>query len=80
MSELPTTREALIWQIVTAIAGAEGKASGNMFNLAPNAREYIGTLVKEAKTIVDGEKVALKPRAQADTSPMPGGDGGWMAK
>ncbi|WP_336717511.1 hypothetical protein [Asaia bogorensis] len=76
MSELPATREALIWRLAISIAEAEGKYAIDHF--ADCDRSYISEVFSHAKELVDGarRKGPTEQIAEAQRSKPPG----WMGR
>lgn len=81
MSELPTTKEALIWKLMIAIAEAEGKSSGISFGNMGADRAYISELFSYVKETVDGPRRKGPTEAMGDArraTPGTAGASGWM--
>jgi len=77
MSELPTTKEGLIWEVAVAIAKTEGRASpGGTFCEADDGREYIAQLMIDASAIVNG--LPQKSPSQLVAEAQKRGAGNWM--
>ncbi|MBS1028764.1 hypothetical protein [Gluconobacter albidus] len=77
MSELPTTKEGLIWEVAVAIAKTEGRASpSGTFYESDGGREYIAQLMIDASAIVNGPP--KKSPTQVIGEAQKRGPGNWM--